>query len=127
MSSHVYFNFRLGRSWWDKYTGLPDSQHSCMLPVFGQWAVTISPFFNLTSTIKRLYLLIKVPDMSFGQSKPFDFVEIADGFITSFNQSFENGGCLRFRGLTSGSPHSDKPVLQPRLSLLIAAASLQSD
>jgi hypothetical protein len=49
ISSQVYLSFRLGLSWKDKYTGRPGSQQPFMLPVLGQWAVTILPSFNFTS------------------------------------------------------------------------------
>jgi hypothetical protein len=40
-----------------------------MLPEFGQWAVLTCPFLSLTSAMKRLYRLTRLPSMSFGHLK----------------------------------------------------------
>ncbi len=67
MISHEYLSFRLGLSWNDKKTGWPGSEHAFIEPEFAQCAVTTWPVSSFTSTIKRLYLLISVPRVSFGQ------------------------------------------------------------
>ena len=58
--SKPYLSFLLGSSCLSKKTSLPSSRRPFIEPVFGQCAVTISlPI--LTSTKKRLYLLINLP------------------------------------------------------------------
>jgi hypothetical protein len=52
-----------------------------MLPELGQWAVTTSPSANVTSAMKRLYRLTRIPGMSSGQARPFDGVEFLVFFI----------------------------------------------
>jgi len=61
-----------------------------MLPELGQWAVTTSLLANFTSAMKRLYLLIRVPGMSCGQVRLFDFVELSAMFISKLLILFFN-------------------------------------